>query len=490
MAKVVFVGAGYESLGMEYISSALKKANHQVSLLFDPILFDEAGFVNIPFLARIFSYNSMIKARLKIMQPDLVCLSVTSDNLVWALNMAKLAKKATSAYIIFGGIHPTSAPEEVIKQDEVDFLCVGEGEDALVELAGSIDQNNIDYTINNIWFKTKGAIIRNPVRFLKDNLDNMPIPDKELYYAKNEFIMKEGYTIITSRGCPHSCSYCCNSVLKTLYRNKGQYLRRRSVDNVIEELEQAKIRYRLKYIHFLDEVFVYDKQWLSEFIQKYIEHIALPFACYLSPQFVDEQVVRLLKQGGCYKVQMGVQTLDEEKRKKILNRHYTNYKVSLIIKLFRQESIYITCDNILGLPGQDEKELTDIARFYCKNKPDFIETFWLRYYPGTDITRMAQRLGEIESKGRVKGITRGGDTYRKELARFQLLLYLIKFMPMSWCDALLRRKMYRYFPASSPIFLVIFFRLFNRARFDLYTSRTLRRYLLYCFRKLFFIYPF
>jgi len=491
MPKIAFIYPGYENLGIEYLSAALKKAGHSTHFILDPVLFADSGGINITGLAPYFSYSRKILKEISQLKPDLICFSCVSDNFSWAINIASQIKDSFSIPTVFGGIHPTSLPEAVIKHGCVDAVCVGEGDDAIVELASLLGNNTTDYSIKNLIFKNNGNIISNNVRPLIGDLDSLPFPDKGLYYERFGFMLK-GYTIITSRGCPHACNYCANSFMKEIYKNKGSYLRRRSVENVIEELKIAKERYRPKFVHFCDEVFTYDEKWLEKFIYFYTEYISLPFICYVSPVFVNEKIVGLLKEGGCCKVQMGVQDIDEKKRKDLLNRHYSNALVAQAINIFKKKRIYITCDHIFGLPGQDEQELIKTAEFYSTNKPDNIEVFWLKYYPRTKISEIvkSKELANVDydkfwnGHSNDRGIARGGDTYNPEFARFQLLLNLFHFIP-SWLRSfLLKNRLYRFLPALNPIFITILFRLFNRAKFDLYVSTTFRRYVYFIAAKL------
>lgn len=482
--KIAFIYPGYENLGIEYLSSALRKEGHETRLIFDPVLFNDSGGINIPGLARYFDYSGRILKEISLFGPQLICFSCGTDNFSWALETAKKIKSSFSIPIIFGGTHPTSLPEKVLEQPCVDFVCLGEGEEAIVELAREMESKSMNRSIRNIWFKDNGSLVSSEVRPLKEDLDAISFPDKELYYKKYSF-MFSGYAIITSRGCPHSCSYCVNSVLRNIYHNKGRYLRRRSEKNVIEELTMAKGRHKPKFIHFCDEVFTCDKEWLAKFISLYKKHINLPFACYISPSFTDTETIGLLKEGGCYKAQMGVQTINQQKRQDLLNRHYTNDDVARIIKSFKEKRIYLTCDNIFGLPGEGEKELMETAKFYLDNKPNHIEVFWLKYYPRTPILNTARSMGllddmkikDIENGIHSVGIARGGDTYKAEFSRFQLFLNLLQFLPKSLCNFMLKKRLYRLLPKLRPIFITVFFRIFNRAKYDLYTSQTFRRYL-------------
>jgi len=482
--KITFIYPGYENLGIEYLSAALKKNGHTTSLILDPVLFAESGAINIPFLSPYFNYSKKILKELADTRPDLVCFSCVSDNFPWALDTARKIKSNFNIPVVFGGIHPTSVPDILIKNECIDFVGVGECDEALVELAREIENGSKGRRVRNIWLKCDGDIVSNELRPLVNDLDSLTFSDKDLYYKKYKF-MCQGYTIITSRGCPNACTYCANSLLKDIYQNKGEYLRRRSVENVIEELRIAKEKYAPKFIHFCDEVFTYNQVWLRKFISLYKNKINLPFACYTSPSFINEDIAGLLKEGGCYKVQMGVQTLDERYRLEILNRHCSNEQIAKAISIFRKNKIYLTCDNIFGLPNQKKEELIKMAEFYIHNKADNLEVFWLRYYPRTKIAEIAKNMGLInenfikntEMGKNNSGIARGGDTYSKDFSKFQLLLNLFHFMPKSLCNFILKRKIYDFFPILRPMFITALFRFFNKAKYDLYMSSTIKRYL-------------
>ncbi|MFH1397334.1 MAG: radical SAM protein [Candidatus Omnitrophota bacterium] len=489
--KAIFIYPGYENLGIEYLSASLKKAGFQTELVLDPVLFNESGFIRNKLFAKTFNFRRDVLREIKENKPDLVCFSVISDNIFWAAELAREIKEKIIVPIVFGGIHPTSVPDKVIKIDSVDFICVGEGDSAIVELGEGIIKNSKNKNVQNIWFKNEGKVITNEVRALVDDLDTLPFPDKDLYYRKYNF-MFNGYTIITSRGCPHSCSFCVNSVLNDIYSAKGSYLRRRGVDNVIAELELAKTKYSPKFIHFLDEVFTYDKNWLEKFVPLYKKIINLPFACYVSPSFINEEVVGLLKEAGCYKAQMGVQTLNEDNLKNLLSREYNKEAVAMAIGFFRKNKIYLTCDNIFGLPGENKNDLMEIAEFYSLHQPNHIEVFWLRYYPRTPIIEKALKLGKLtreeadvfNSGRQSRGIASGGDTFNKESAKFQLLLNLFCFLPKPLRRLILKTKIFNYFPALNPVLVAVVSRIFNRAKFDLFTYMTIQRYRVYCLRRL------
>ncbi|MCK4248297.1 MAG: cobalamin-dependent protein, partial [Candidatus Omnitrophica bacterium] len=246
--KITFVCIGSESLGIEYLSSVLKQKGHKVNLVFDPSLFDDKYWLHIPFLYKLFDKKKKIIDKIINSKPDFIAFSVITDTYQRCCQLAKELKKRSNAKIIFGGIHPTSVPEQVIMKQFVDYVVVGEGEDALLDLVeGKQDAGNI-------WFKNNNGIVKNEVRPLIKNLDEIPFPDKELF---NKYIPhNKSYSIMTSRDCPFNCHYCCNSILHRLY---GFLNRKRSPQNVLEELKWAKERFNFKQVFFLDDTFSSNK---------------------------------------------------------------------------------------------------------------------------------------------------------------------------------------------------------------------------------------
>jgi radical SAM superfamily enzyme YgiQ (UPF0313 family) len=192
-------------------------------------------------------------------------------------------------------------------------------------------------------------------------LDVLPFPDKEIYYSRYP-IFKNGYLIATSRGCPFKCTYCCNNIYYHLYSNASRIVRKRSISNVITELELAKSKYGPKFIHFVDDVFNYDQKWLFEFLAIYKDMIGLPFSCYLFPDFVDVQMAEALKESGCFKIQMGVQVVSDDKKKNVLKRSSSQEKIGEAIELLKKKKIYLVCDSIFGFPDETEDELLEKLR--------------------------------------------------------------------------------------------------------------------------------
>ncbi|MBU1996372.1 MAG: B12-binding domain-containing radical SAM protein [Candidatus Omnitrophica bacterium] len=449
--KIAFINDSSERLGVASIAAVLQKAGHDVEIFIDHQFYNDEN-INIKWLHKIFDQKVSLISKVKSFKPDIIGFSVVSDFYQWACQIAELVKEELDVPIIFGGIHPTSAPDRVLKNNFVDMVCLGEGEYPLLDIAESMKNGELDYSIKNIWFKKDGKIIKNEMRPLIKDLDQLPMPLKDLYYSKGSHF-STSYYIMASRGCVYSCSYCCHSYLKTLYKGGGPYFRQRSVDNVVKELLIAKEKYKIKHIRFFDDSLGVNIKWLEEFSNKYSNKVNIPFMCYMHPSHTSKRSVELLKNAGCCEIEIGVQSLNESIRKTILNRHVSTADIRDSIQLIQTHGIKVVADNIVGLPNQTEKDLIEMANFYNENRVNRIYFFWLRFYPGTPITESAKQKGllnELQYEEIMEGhitrpFSRGGDTVNKEWLSFQFLLFISQLLPKSVVRWLIKKKVYRYF---------------------------------------------
>lgn len=433
--KIGFVYSAFENLGIEYISAMLKKHGHETFLLFDPQLYSDF-FINIKPLAKIFDYKERIWREAERKKPDIIAFGIVSDGFQWACAYAEaLKRRMPEVKIVFGGPHIASVPEYVLKNWFIDFTITGEGEFPMLELVEALDKN-LDYTkIQNLGYRINDEIYINDSRPLLQDLDILPFPDKELFLDVNPYAKKE-YNIITARGCVHKCSYCHNSLeRRLLWKKCGNYLRRRSIDNIIAELKEAKEKYNINTLCIWDEVFTCDPKWLEEFCEVYKKEIGLPFWTFIHPNHVSERVVELLEYAGCWEVEMGVQTLNQEVKDNILHRYEKKETVVNAIRLFEKSKIRLVVDVIFGLPELTEEDYIELIETFNECRPTKIQTFWLRYYPGIDIVSIAKEhnwLTQVEIEEINQGIpTRaaasGGSKIDPKYEKYQTILTLLPY---------------------------------------------------------------
>ncbi|HOO55273.1 MAG TPA: radical SAM protein [bacterium] len=467
--KVVFVYPAFESLAIEYLAAVAREKNHEVRMVFDPRLFADS-FVQIPSLARFFSMRDRVIEEVVGHQPDLIAFSVVTNDFPWFKEIGAEIRRHTSAPIIAGNIHVTSVPEQVLRLGFVDAVIRGEGEGAFADILDSIEETGeINPGIENVaTLDDDGNARINPLRRLIQDLDTLPFPDKTIYDGTS-IKARDIYTIMTTRGCPYTCSFCNNNLLKRLYGIKG-YLRSRSVDNSIAELKQAVENFGPGHVNFYDEVFGTNKRWLREFVDKYKKEIGLPYIACTNPNIVDEEYADLLAESGCGKLDMGVQTINPEKRRHIYHRRETNEQIRYAIDTLKSRGIKVAAENITNFPTETEENLLEMARFYNETRPSALKVFWLRYYPGTEIVDIAVEKGVLTRED-VERVNQGEDLGSVTIGvgtpvlqrKFYPMFALTQVLPGGMVELMLDRKLYRYFPASiMPKISYTLYRLLTR----------------------------
>ena len=454
--KTVFVRAATESLGLEYLSSALKARGHSAELVYEPVLFDSFR-LRLPSLEPESARSAARKAL--ALKPGLIGFSVDSDHYQWCLAAAREVKRLSRVPVIFGGVHPSTAPEAALARPEVDLLCVGDGERAVVELADKLARGLPPEGIDNIWCKKNGAPVKTPVR-LETALDSLPFPDKGLFCKEYPGFVLDTYSIVTGRGCPNACAYCHNSAMRRTLSRLGcrdAFLRRRSVGSVISELKAAKKSWDFRRVSFCDDLFISDKAWLEDFGGVYRREIGLPFFCNIHPADADARAVELLKTAGATAVNMGVQTVSAEIRRECLGRPESTESAVNALRLLDRAGIFAYTNFIFGLPGQDEAELKRIAAFASANPAGFHDVNWLRYYPGTAILDNARRSGFVSEAGAAAvengeftvPYGQGGHTYTPERARLRNMVFLASLLPRRLSELMLSEDLWEFLPAFS-----------------------------------------
>lgn len=462
--NITFAYLAAESIAIEILSSVLKREGHKVTLAFDPGLFDDKQYLDIPFLKKAFSRKADVLKEIIESRPDMVCFSVGTDNYQWACEVARLVKKSLDVPVIFGGIHVTAVPERVIRNEFVDMVCVGEGEEAVVELARSMESGQKNTEIQNIWFKDRetGKVTRNSVRPLIQDLDILPYPDKGLF--DGHIPIRGGkYMMMTSRGCPYQCSYCYNNVLRrSVYGSEKKYVRQRSVESVIEEISVMKKEYAFTNIAFMDDCFVTNRKWFREFSKRYKEEIGLPYSCMAYTGQIDEEMGALLKDSGCNRMMFGIQTMDKKTREEVLKRSFeTDEKIVKALKVCDELGIPYSLDHIFGTPFAEAGEHEKTAEFYAGTKAIRVCCYALFYYPKTEITEDGIKAGILDreavdsiEEGRARLYVYGSSLRPDEMKVFRALrnfYALLPLVPAPVLKFLLRTRLYlllRFMPRA------------------------------------------
>ncbi|HYD47547.1 MAG TPA: radical SAM protein, partial [Terriglobales bacterium] len=447
--RVVFLGTGAEQLPVELLSAILKQHGHHVGLVFDGALFNDSYHLEMPWLANLFRSEESLIEDAVAMRPDVIAMSVLTNTYRWGLKMAAAIKARTGAKVLFGGVHPSAVPDAVIAEPTIDAICIGEGDFTLPAYLRALETDTLDTPIDNLWHKrADGTILKGRQSGFLQDLDSLPFPDKDLY--ADEIRIQDCYLTITGRGCPYRCTFCFNSFWANLPMRSGdkggKYVRQRSVDNVIAELRHAKQRWGIRYVDLEDDILTVDKDWIRRFSEAYRQEIRLPFKCLTHPKYVDEDVVRWLKEAGCTWVQIGIQSIDDHYKYKELKRYEKVGDVAWAIDAFNKVGISAKGDHIFGNPGE-RLESQEVARhFYAAHTPARISTFWLTYFPGLEMTEAAVARGDLSSED-VARLARGEVAFfqkidqklppleQRALLNYKSLFKILPAVPRRWRDS-------------------------------------------------------
>ncbi len=442
---VTFVALGTEQLGISQISALAKRDGHEVSLAFSASLFHDRFNLEFPSIAPFFDDTKNVMEVIIKNKPDVICFSALTSTYQWMLDIARKAKEIDHRVkVIFGGVHPSAVPDLVLIRPQVDYVVVGEGDEAFPRILQNIAKGDFTTPIYNTRFKTpNGQVVIGIQKGFMQELDSLPFFDKTIW--EEHVRLGDLYLTMASRGCPYRCTFCFNNFFAKLPEEKsGKYVRIRSVDHMIAELKIATKRYKIHKIDFQDDVFATSKKWLKDFSETYKKEINLPYNILTHPRYMDAEVAKWLKDSGCEWVQMGVQSMDENFKKDSLMRYEKSDHVSQALEVMHKHGLKAKVDHMLGLPDEPISSQEIARELYATHHPKRIQTFWTCYLPGTDMMKEAEQKGTI-TKEQANKINEGEDFYffrntenvkdktlMDKYMAYEVIFRIMPVLPESW----------------------------------------------------------
>lgn len=348
-----------------YISSILKKHNYDVT------------FIDLKLEPHYIQKIVSIK-------PDVIAYSVITGEHQFYKEINKRLKDKIHFFSIFGGAHCTFFPEFVLEEG-VDAICIGEGEAPILELIENLNNNQDIRNTKNLWIKQDGKIYKNSVRNLTENIDNLSFPDREMLDKYIAYKKKTQKFLISGRGCPYKCTYCFNHKYNEIYKDKGSIVRKRSIENVISELQNIIKNYHPKVIKFWDDIFIIDKSWTIEFCKEYKEKINLPYRIFVRANLIDEEIANALKESGCITIQIGIEHGNEAQRNSLLKRNLSDDQIVKACSIINKYKIKIISLNMFGLPEQTIEMAYETVSLNVKCKPAYAYSSVFQPYWGTEL---------------------------------------------------------------------------------------------------------
>lgn len=353
---------------------------------------DYADHIAVPFLSSVAKLHGWRTAlcvldsddflkTLDSFMPEVVAYSANVIGFDTIRTAHEAARRQHDFISIMGGPQATFSPE-TFDQSGIDAYCVGEGEEAFGEFLDRVESGLSFGDVPNII--SKNGV--NPVRPLVRSLDGLPLPDRDITLSHSYLKDTPKKTFYATRGCPYKCTYCCNNLYHELYRGKGQFVRRFSVERVISEIEYVKSKYRTDFVKFGDDCFALRADpWVEEFADKYSKRIGIPFNCYLRLDTVDDELLRLLKKAGCYSVHLSVDSTSKHVREKVFKRNMRDIDIEGTLKKIHSYGINTWVNYMLAAPESTLED--DLATIRMSKKGEVTYPSYSTTVPmfGTDL---------------------------------------------------------------------------------------------------------
>ncbi|MCS7121494.1 MAG: B12-binding domain-containing radical SAM protein [Archaeoglobaceae archaeon] len=359
-------------LGLCYLASCLREAGFKVKIIDD--------------LVEKLNFEELIK---KIKNAIMVGITSTTPTFNSALNYAKKIKEKLSTFIILGGVHVTFKPYDAMKS-YVDAVCIGEGEETIVEVAERVEAGKNLEGVKGIFYREGEKIIENQPRKFIEDLDRIPFPAYDLISLEKYTVLGKrlrSFPMITSRGCPFSCNYCSSSLFM------GKKFRARSAKNVVDEIEWLVNDFKARSIAFSDDTFTLNKKRVEE-ICKEIKNrgLEISWSCSSRVDTVDEDTIKIMKEAGCKAIYFGVESASE-RILKYYKKRISVEKAFKAVNLAKKYKITTICSFIVGAPDETKEEMEKTLKLAIDLDPNYAQFSVLTPYPGTEIYEEARSKG-------------------------------------------------------------------------------------------------
>ena len=414
------------SIGIRTISAYLKSNNISTRLVFLPLqksFYSREDFSLYP--------NSVIDSLANLVKnDDLIGISVMTHYYDSIKDLTiKLKRKLPDKPILWGGIHPTVMPERCI--EVADFVCIGEGEIPCLNLCRNLAEGKSAENVPGIWAKIDTRIFKNKPQNVITDLNQIPPPDYDLeenyilasrkklvpITRKNvhKFLGATYWTMYT-RGCPFSCTYCCNDALRKIHKDFTK-LRAKSPEYIVQEISTLKNKFPfIKYVNFQDDtISALSEEDIEKFSQYYKKFVGLPFMIPgIQSSVFSEKKFDYLVNGGMIRARMGIQTgsrriLDMYKRKQ---DNETVIKISHMLQKYSKKLTMPNYDIIVDNPWETQEDTLQTICLLEKLAPPFsLNIFSLSFFPGTSLYSKAIQENIINDKTKFKHYYKYKTTY-------------------------------------------------------------------------------
>lgn len=349
--------------------------------------------------------------KVKDFKPDLIAVSVSED--IFPIGVSLLKKvRYMKIPTIMGGVFPTFAPDLCLSYEEIDMICIGEGEAPMIELCRRMDKGLQYEDIPNLWVKTKDKIKKNPIGPVT-NIDENPLLDLSYFDDSRLYRPMQGRVwkmlpVETHRGCPYTCAYCNSPSQRDLYRNETgcNYFRKKSFAAIRKELLYYKDVIKTEAYYFWADTFTaYNDKELDEFVEMYSD-VKLPFWCQAFPETIKEDKIKKLMKAGLFRLASGIEHGNEDFRLRVLKRKVKNQTMIERFAILNKLGLPYSVNNIMGFPTETRELAMDTVELNRYVDADSANAYSFSPFHGTPLRKMAEDLGCIDNKTIARSVTK------------------------------------------------------------------------------------
>ena len=323
-------------------------------------------------------------------RPDVVAVSVMSAKLPAAQSVVAVVRETLpEAIIVIGGPHATLDPKDTIDKTGADYVVRGEGEQTFAELVEKLSAGGDPREVAGLSYLQDGSLVSTADRPLIADLDGLPFPERTNLLFRERFSDQEFNVVVTSRGCPYRCSFCCAG---PLWNHRVRY---RSPANVAAEIETL-IAGGYRKVLFWDDTFGSMPKRTVEMCAHFRRHLPRFFWSCTTRADATEEMVEQMANAGCISVDLGLESASPYVIEKI-NKKVTVDMVHNAIRMLRSHGISVNIFLMVGFPFEREEDIVETIRFVQRSKG--VEAFGLSCftpYPGTPIFDDMVRQGELD----------------------------------------------------------------------------------------------
>ena len=408
-------------IGLAYIAAFLRKQGHKVT-----IIDAEVEQLN----------NEQIAQQAR--KADLAGITMTAPTYNSALELANLIKQSNSGTtVVLGGPQATFLDEECLDNSTADAVVRGEGERTMLDIAGSVESGGT-CDFDGVTFRDADTFIKNPDRKLIVDLDDIPVPARDLL-PMDKYSPPHSTGVISSRGCPFRCIFCASS---NLYHKR---FRSRSAYNVFEEVAQL-VAQGYENVTMLDDNFILNKERAFEFADLVEEHrLEFDWSCTGRVDSIDEDLLRRLSEVGCNGLFFGIESASNETLK-LIKKGFTADQVIDAFDLLKKYKYATTASFMIGLPGDDRQKVIDTIDLAKRIKPDFAMFSVTTPYPGTELYDNIDRydieltVNDWSQFTLAKPVVRTSALSTKDLRRLLVKAYASFYMRASFLARAISKK--------------------------------------------------